>query len=308
MQRAGAAVAKRLASSVSSAAARVTPVDPPVQRLALSRGDIGYTDEPGSSAGCPVIVALHGGPGSVHDFRYIGGALGSRARLVRLDLPGHGSSAEHVAESPSTKHAAEAAKEACDLLGLGDSKVVVMGHSLGAQIALELAVQLGPARVAGMCMLAPVSLRPHQALRPYWLVQALSSALTLPLVGDALFKPLIWLLYTQLLGFDPKRTSAAESAFTMRQVGLLDFERAASNARAIKAYGVPAMVCWATDDPILEPAIAKELGAALPAGPRLEFSSGGHFMNKHHAAEVVDALLDMLGAAAGSAAPARSRL
>lgn len=67
------------------------------------------------------------------------------------------------------------------------------------------------------------------------------------------------------------------------------------------------MVCWSTDDPILEPAIAKELGAALPPGPRMEFSSGGHFMNKHHAAEVVDTLLDMLGVAGGAAAT-RSRL
>lgn len=50
------------------------------------------------------------------------------------------------------------------------------------------------------------------------------------------------------------------------------------------------MVCWATDDHLLEPEIAAELGEALPAGPRMEFGDGGHFINKHHAVEIMDSL------------------
>jgi hypothetical protein len=50
------------------------------------------------------------------------------------------------------------------------------------------------------------------------------------------------------------------------------------------------MVCWATDDHLLEAEIAQELGAALPDGPRLEFASGGHFPNKYHAPEIMRVL------------------
>jgi len=170
----------------------------------------------------------------VFDFRYIGGALDGRARLVRLDLPGHGSTEGSLVASHSTADTADVVREAGDALGLWDGKIIVMGHSLGAHVALEVAASLGRDKVAGVCLLCPVSLRPHRAIRPQAAVRVIHSLLQTPVVGPVVMKPLVRLMYTRMLGFDPKRTSAEESVFTMQQVAFLDFERAAANADTIR--------------------------------------------------------------------------
>ena len=48
--------------------------------------DLAYTDE-GTG---PVVLAIHGCPGSVRDWRWLGHPLASHFRLIRLDLPGFG--------------------------------------------------------------------------------------------------------------------------------------------------------------------------------------------------------------------------
>jgi len=60
-------------------------------------------------------------------------------------------------------------------------------------------------------------------------------------------------------------------------------------------------VCWALDDPILEAPVARELADRLGAGPRLEFATGGHYVNKSHAHEIADVM-------AAELAGGRSRL
>ena len=63
-----------------------TPSDPPVLTLQLPGGPVGYTDVGDG----PVVVALHGAPGSVRDWRWLGPLLEPRIRLVRVDMPGYG--------------------------------------------------------------------------------------------------------------------------------------------------------------------------------------------------------------------------
>lgn len=108
-------------------------------QLSTSHGSI-VVEEAGHGD-LPVFL-IHGNSLSREVFRkQLGGALSGKYRLVALDLPGHGDSSN--APDPSRTYTrpglADAAIEVLDLLGL--EEVVVVGWSLGGQIALEMAAQ-----------------------------------------------------------------------------------------------------------------------------------------------------------------------
>ena len=62
------------------------PSDPPLRQLAKEAGALSYTDE---GTGVP-LVCLHGGPGSVRDFRWIAPVLTEHFRVIRTEQPGFG--------------------------------------------------------------------------------------------------------------------------------------------------------------------------------------------------------------------------
>ncbi|MCA3708469.1 MAG: alpha/beta hydrolase [Phenylobacterium sp.] len=102
-----------------------------------------------SGAG-PACLAVHGlGDGS-YVWRDLAGLVGDRRRLIRPDLRGHGDS-DWVADA-----AYGVADHRADLLTLLEDlevgSVVVIGHSLGARLAIELALAR-PDRVRGLCLL-----------------------------------------------------------------------------------------------------------------------------------------------------------
>ncbi|HPE13772.1 MAG TPA: alpha/beta hydrolase, partial [Actinomycetota bacterium] len=65
--------------------------------------------------------------------------------------------------------------------------------------------------------------------------------------------------------------------------------------RNLEAMRVPTMVAWATDDPIISTATFQALADMVPAGPRIEFQSGGHNVQKAHAEDLAAALVEFVG-------------
>ncbi len=94
----------------------------------------------------PAIVLLHSNSSSSRAFaKQLDGPLGSRFRLVAIDLPGHGASDD--ARDPALyaiKTQARTLKAAIDALGLADARFG--GWSLGGHFALELAPDLPDAK------------------------------------------------------------------------------------------------------------------------------------------------------------------
>jgi pimeloyl-ACP methyl ester carboxylesterase len=90
-----------------------------------------------SGAGEPLLL-LHG-IGSTHeDFTALRPQLDTRFRILAPDLPGHGHSPA-LAQHPTITAIADAIVADLDELGVGT--VHVLGNSIGARIALELAVR-----------------------------------------------------------------------------------------------------------------------------------------------------------------------
>jgi pimeloyl-ACP methyl ester carboxylesterase len=99
------------------------------------------------SAGAgPPAVLIHGNSSSSRAFsRQLDGPLGERFRLVAIDLPGHGASAD--AEDPalySFRNQAKTLRALIEALALGAATIV--GWSRGGHLALEMAHDLPQAR------------------------------------------------------------------------------------------------------------------------------------------------------------------
>eukprot|EP00536_Pseudo-nitzschia_multiseries_P011460 jgi/Psemu1/259842/estExt_Genewise1Plus.C_3920001 len=90
------------------------------------------------------ILALHGWLDNCRSFHYIAPRLveklGAKTEIVAIDLPGHGRSSHRPIEGPTTvlSEGVYYVAEVLDALGWGeiDSKVVLMGHSMGGGMAV----------------------------------------------------------------------------------------------------------------------------------------------------------------------------
>lgn len=85
--------------------------------------------------GRPVFLLLHGFSGSHRWFDAVAPSLAERGRVLRVDLRGHGRT--------GGRDGLDAGSQAADVIGvlddLGVDKVVAVGHSYGADVALALA-------------------------------------------------------------------------------------------------------------------------------------------------------------------------
>lgn len=139
------------------------------QRLQLPGGGWIAWEEAGT--GAPAVVLLHGwccdrgflAPQQAH--------LAARHRVIAVDLPGHGAS-----DAPRRDYgaAALAADVAWLCARLGLARPIVVGHSLGGAVAVELALA-APTAAAAVVVL-DTTIGPAPATRATWaaLVEALS--------------------------------------------------------------------------------------------------------------------------------------
>ena len=252
-----------------------SPSDPTPRRVALPRGEASLTDE-GEG---PVVVAVHGLPGSVADFRWLAPALRG-LRLIRLDMPGFGDTPAEAPHGHSAGGWADYVLRVLDALGVG--RAAVLGHSFGGHVALRLGAR-HPDRVTAVALLATAGARPHRAYRYAPLV----------LGSHALRKPLLRPVFEQVArasfaaaGF-PRSLSTATITEAVHTFARVDFPAAAEDAAALR---VPTLLAWATDDALVQPAIPAELSGRLPDGPRLVFDDGGHNIQKTRAVEIGAAL------------------
>lgn len=258
----------------------VQPSDPPILRHE-GPAPFTYTDV---GAG-PVIVAVHGLPGSGRDYRYLGAALEDRARVVRLDMPGFGGTPRTSADGVDVDARARFVRRAIDALGI--ERCVVVGHSMGGPVALAAAAADHGGAIVGLGLLASVGTRPHRLLRRMPSRRAFGRAIDLPILGSVAQR--FAMAAFRRSGF-PSSTPPSDVAQTMRILAAFEF---AAVHRALETLQVPTLVAFADDDPFIEPEIQHELGARVPAGPRLHWPAGGHNVQKSHAREIADALTAM---------------
>lgn len=263
------------------------PASDPALRVAGYGGArLSYTDE--GPAEAPAIVALHGIPGSVRDFRYLGGALAARLRLVRLDLPGFGGS-DPVPDAVRTLEGrARAVLALADQLGL--RRFAVLGHSMGGASAMLTAAR-APERISRLVLVNSVGLSLHRGLglQP-WVFRLMSRSLRVPGLRRLLLGR-VRQQYRQrrLPGAD--ELDAPALALQLHAISALDFSLL---RRALDGLQPRAVVAFSRDDHLVEAHVSEELARALPGALVLDFDQGGHNLQKVQATALAQALCDEL--------------
>lgn len=112
----------------------------------MSGPTLSYGDSHPGSGAAPGVLLLHGWSCSRRQWARQIPALATRCRTVDLDLPGHGDSpADALAGPPTIEGMGRAVATFIDAV-MPAGPVVLVGHSLGAAVALET-VRARPARV-----------------------------------------------------------------------------------------------------------------------------------------------------------------
>jgi pimeloyl-ACP methyl ester carboxylesterase len=263
-----------------------SPSDPQLKPGRILGGAFTWTEE---GEGAQTIVAVHGLPGSVRDWRWLSSALPRTVRFIRLDMPAFGGTPRETAPGPHLNQRGAFVLEALESLGI--EKCVLVGHSMGGPVALSAAAN-SKGRVAQLALLSSVGLRPHKLLRAFYGVKLWSKAMDTAVIGSPLR---VLMRQGFILSGFPKQTTLEEVAHTTRCLSVLDFAAQLHNTTAWKG---PTLSAWAEDDTFIEREVFEEHAAALPPGPRLKWAEGGHNIQKTRAVEVAEALV-----ALGSAVP-----
>jgi pimeloyl-ACP methyl ester carboxylesterase len=265
----------------------LAPSDPPPHQVELPQGVVSYTDE--GPAAAPPLLAVHGVPGSVRDFRYLAPHLTDALRLVRVDLPGFGGSAPGEDAVRTLAGRARVLTALADLLGF--ERFAVLGHSMGGATALVTAAG-DPERVTLAVLVASMALTPHRALGvpPAWF-SVLAAALQRPPLARML-APLLRAQYRRLRFAGWDRMTAADFALHCRAVAAADVDVLRKAARSRRPR---TLVAFAEDDPLVQPWIQRELAAAMPDARVLAFPHGGHHLQKTRVPELAAAIRQELG-------------
>ena len=127
------------------------------------------------------VLAVHGCPGSVYDFRYLAGEL-ERAgvRVIRVDMPGNARTRlDAVRGDPADPvELAALIREVADSMGL--ARPLLLAHSVGAQVVQNVVEAAPDDRFLGLALVNPAPLLvTHRMIRPYWLVRSVCLLSTL---------------------------------------------------------------------------------------------------------------------------------
>jgi pimeloyl-ACP methyl ester carboxylesterase len=134
-----------------------------VGRLALSTGVTLEYLEHGNPNGVPVLL-LHGVTDSWRSFEHVLPHLPPSIRAIALTQRGHGDSSR-----PASYHYGEMAGDVAAFMdALRIPSAVIVGHSMGGQIAMRVALD-HPARTRGLVLLGAFhTLRGHEVVQELW--------------------------------------------------------------------------------------------------------------------------------------------
>jgi pimeloyl-ACP methyl ester carboxylesterase len=228
------------------------------------------------------VVLIHGAAGRAEVWSPQLTGLADMARMIAVDLPGHGATAGEGCQA--VERYAAWVTALLDALGVG--RPVLVGHSMGGAIAQTLALG-DPARFAGL-VLVGTGARLRVLPRILQLFREGSLRVASDLVGSLSYSP----------STPPGAVIEAERALhdTAAAVTLGDFH-ACDRFDLMDRLGdlrLPALVVVGRDDRLTPPKYAAYLARSIPAARLVEIDGAGHFPQLEQATAVNAALRGFL--------------
>ena len=230
-------------------------------------------------SGDETVVLIHGFGGDLDGWLFNIDALGEKATVYALDLPGHGQSSKKL-DHPGLAAMKKALAGFMDKLGIGKAHLV--GHSMGGAIAMQMAAD-DPSKVKSLTLICSAGLGPEigsyvdefvaaqgrKDLKPVLeKLFADKSLVSRQLVDDIL-------KYKRLDGVEPLLKSLAQALFGGQK-------QHDAPGKALSGKLPPTLVVWGKEDEIIPAAHAN----ALPGAKVHVLEGAGHMVYMEKASDV----------------------
>jgi len=242
----------------------------------------------GDAAKTP-LVFLHGIGGAARAWRGQVDGFSDRCRAMAWDMPGYGGSTP--LDSVSIATLADALQEF--LVGIGATKPVLVGHSIGGMIVQQWLIKYP--RQAAAVVLAQTSPAFGKA-EGDWQKQFIEARLG-PLDRGETMKSLAPTLVRELVGDDPDAAgmelardcmgSVPEASYRAMMLALLGFDQ----RKALANIAVPTLVLSGSKDKNAPAPMMAKMATYIPASTYVELEGAGHLVNLERP-EAFDAALD----------------
>lgn len=244
--------------------------------------------EPAHTESAPVVLLIHGSPGSGDNFSALGPLLADAGlRVLAPDLPGFGRSSMDLADYSIWSHAAYM----MDLLThLEIDEVHVVGFSLGGGVAAHLVEDLGP-RLRSLTLLSATGVQELELLGSYAVNHGIHGA---QLVAFQLIREL--LPHFGALDRRPVYLTYARNFFDSDQRPVREI---------FESYDGPALVLHADDDFLVPVEAALEHHRILPQSRLVRFEDGNHFVVFRSPERLAEPLVDLVRSAEDGTATRR---
>lgn len=211
-----------------------------------------------TGAGDTTVFLLHGYGESLLAYRGLIGPLAQRFRVIAIDLPGSG-----LSEKPASYVLDSIVSELSDFLDRSSQgPVVLVGHSMGGEIAAALALKR-PDRIRLLVLIAPAGLGLGFGLSGEPFTQRQGELAAWSLKARELVVPnrdSKWIA-------DPPQlppgvsSSAADRAAAVATLRDFDFSALTDRFRQIRQ---PTLLIWGRLDPLIPVGIGRQIAAAIP--------------------------------------------
>ncbi len=218
--------------------------------------------------GSETIVLIHGIGMSHRYFARLHRVLARSARVVSLDLPGFGGLAK-PSHDVTIGDMAQAIGELLAAVSCGP--VVLVGHSMGAQWAVETAAR-HPARIAGVVAIGPVVDDAHRSLG------AQARALALDTLGET--PATNFIVFSDYLRCGP-RWYLRQAAHMLRY----------PIEERVRSLAVPLLVMRGAKDPVAGAAWCDRLASSAGEGDIIEIPARHHVAQRSAPDAVADSIL-----------------
>ncbi len=243
----------------------------------------------------PVLVLVHGFPTSSYDYRALMAQLDARFRCIAYDFPGYGLSDKPAAYSYSLFQQADALEAALVASGVMQARFVA--HDMGTSVLTELLARQDEARlpfqIEHVTFTNGSVLQWRAEITPFQKLLATNESLPSAMELCARIPEIDFIGGLRSLTRRPEAITA-DDAIVMRELmlhadghlrlpaqSLYMRERYLHRDRWLPALARdPARVsfAWATEDPIANLALGRELHALVPEARYAELDGVGHFV------------------------------
>lgn len=214
--------------------------------------------------GEPTLVLIHGFGDHLMTWRAVFDRLATDHRVIAFDLPGFG-----VSEKPDGKYTLDAQTDRVrSLLRSVPGPVVLVGHSMGGEVALNVALA-DPDRIQSLVLIAPAGFDVGLAGMADSMTSSRAAVIA---VWEAARSSLLPVHDPDWLGeprdradYDPS-FDPAYRASTSAVLEQFDFE---GIGRRAAGYTRPVLLIWGSADPVVPLRVADSVRAVLPC-TRLE--------------------------------------